>query len=99
MVRIVVDCFGGDNSPIANIEGALEALKLDNDFIAVLAGDEEIIKGHLANYQYDKSRVEFLDAKEVITCEEQPTEAVKKKANSSLVCSKVNTTAARSAFA
>ena len=26
MVRIVIDCFGGDNSPIANIEGALEAL-------------------------------------------------------------------------
>ncbi len=85
MLKIVVDCFGGDNSPIANIEGALEALKKDDGFIAVLAGDEEIIKKHLANYQYDASRVKFLDAKEVITCEEQPTEAVKKKPDSSLV--------------
>ena len=49
MIKVVVDCFGGDNSPIANIEGALEALKKDDGFIAVLAGDEEIIKKHLAN--------------------------------------------------
>ena len=84
-MRIVVDCFGGDNSPIANIEGALESLKQSNGFTVVLAGDETIIKEHLKNYQYDQSRVEFLDAKEVISCEEQPTEAVKKKADSSLV--------------
>lgn len=84
-MKIVVDCFGGDNSPVANIEGALEALKKDNGFNIVLSGDEDVIKEHLKNYQYDASRIEFLDAKEVITCEEQPTEAVKKKTNSSLV--------------
>ena len=85
MIKIVVDCFGGDNSPIANIDGALEALKLDKSFNVVLAGDEDIIKKHLEGKEYDKERIEFLDAKEVITCEEQPTEAVKKKQNSSLV--------------
>lgn len=85
MYKIVVDCFGGDNSPIANIEGALEALKQDSNFIVVLAGDEQIIKGHLEKYSYDKERVQFLDAKEVISCEEQPTEAFKKKSDSSLV--------------
>ena len=85
MYKIVVDCFGGDNSPLANIEGALEALKQDNDIIADLAGDEQIIKSHLEKYNYDKERVQFLHATEVISCEEQPTEAVKKKTDSSLV--------------
>ncbi len=84
-MKIVVDCFGGDNSPIANIEGALDALKKESGFTVVLAGDEDIVCEHLKNYEYDKTRVEILDAKEVITCEEQPTEAVKKKVNSSLV--------------
>ena len=84
-MRIVVDCFGGDNSPVANIEGALEALKKDNSFTVVLAGDEVIIKKHLEGREYDASRVEFLDAKEVISCDEQPTDAVKKKSDSSLV--------------
>ncbi len=85
MYKIVVDCFGGDNSPVANIQGALDALKKDSEFIAVLAGDEQIIKSHLEKYDYDKERVQFLHATEVISCEEQPTEAVKKKTDSSLV--------------
>lgn len=85
MIKIIVDCFGGDNSPIANIEGAIESLKVEKDFSIILAGDENIIKEHLSKYDYDASRVEILDAKDVISCEEQPTEAVKKKPESSLV--------------
>lgn len=85
MYKIIVDCFGGDNSPKANIEGALEALKKSNDFSVALCGDENIIKDCLKNYEYDSSRVEFIDAKEVISCEEQPTEAIKRKKDSSIV--------------
>lgn len=85
MYKIAVDCFGGDNSPVANIEGALDAIKKSNDFIVALVGDEDIINSHLQQFEYDKTRVEIIDAKEVISCEEQPTEAVKKKSDSSIV--------------
>ena len=40
MVKIIVDCFGGDRSPDANIDGALAALKANGDLHLILTGDE-----------------------------------------------------------
>ena len=85
MYKIVVDCFGGDNSPVANVNGAIQAINADQGFSVILVGDTDKIKECLANLQYDKSRVEIVDAKEVISCDEQPTEAIKKKSESSMV--------------
>ncbi|MBP5255535.1 MAG: phosphate acyltransferase PlsX, partial [Clostridia bacterium] len=44
MVKIVVDCFGGDRSPEANIDGALLALTAASDLRLILTGDEQTIK-------------------------------------------------------
>lgn len=85
MYKIVVDCFGGDNSPKANVEGAIAALKNKNDFSLILTGDENAIKNELQKYDYDKSRVEIINAPDVISCEEQPTDAVKSKPDSSMM--------------
>lgn len=85
MYRIVVDCFGGDNSPYANIDGAIAALKRNGNFSLILTGDKQIIEQNLLGKDYDASRVEIIDAKEVISCEEQPTEAIKRKTESSMV--------------
>jgi glycerol-3-phosphate acyltransferase PlsX len=40
MVKIALDCVGGDHSPDANIEGALAALKAFPDLELVLIGDQ-----------------------------------------------------------
>lgn len=85
MYKIVVDCFGGDNSPYANIDGALAALKKKNNFSLILTGDKQIIEQNLLGKDYEIARIEIVDAKEVITCEEQPTEAIKRKPESSMV--------------
>ncbi len=84
MDKIIIDAFGGDNSPSEIIAGTVSALNINSNFIAVLVGDETIIKSELSKYAYDKSRVEFLPASEVITCEEEPTLAIRRKPNATI---------------
>lgn len=85
MIKIIVDMYGGDRSPLANIEGAVKALKELPDISLILSGDEEELKNELKNYTYDSSRVEFLHAPDVISCDDKPTEAIKRKKESSMV--------------
>ena len=84
MNKILIDAFGGDNAPEEIIKGSLQALTEKQGFTAVLIGDEDKINAILSDYDYDKSRVEIIDAKEVITCEEEPTVAIRLKPNSSI---------------
>lgn len=83
-MKILIDAFGGDNAPEEVIAGTVEALKEEDGFTAVLVGKEEIIKEKLKNYQYDQARIEILNATDVITCEEEPTVAVRRKPDSSI---------------
>ena len=85
MIRIALDCFGGDHSPEANIDGALLALEKLPDLALILTGDEKLISEKLAGREYDKARVEIADAPEVIGCDETPTVAIKQKKDSSLM--------------
>ena len=81
-MKILVDAFGGDNAPLEVVKGSVEALKENKDFVLSLVGDEDKINEILGGLTYDKTRVEIIDAKEVITCEEEPTLAIRRKANS-----------------
>lgn len=83
-MKILIDAFGGDHSPNEVILGTVNALKEKQGFTAVLVGDEQIIKQQLSNYQYDENRVEIIHAPDVITCEEEPTLAVRRKPESSI---------------
>lgn len=84
-MKIVIDVFGGDNAPGAIIEGAVQALDKFSDIELVLSGDEIKVREELKKYGYDPARVGFINAPEVIDCDEPPTLAVKKKKDSSLV--------------
>lgn len=85
MIKIIVDMYGGDKSPQVNIEGAIKALNELKDITLILSGDETALKVDLQNYKYDTSRIEFLHAPDQISCDDKPTEAVKRKKDSSLV--------------
>lgn len=85
MVKIIVDCFGGDHSPEANIDGALSALSKNTDLILILTGDENIIKAKLSGRNYDASRLEIVHAPQVIGCDEKPTDVVRMKRDSSMM--------------
>ncbi|MCD8159177.1 MAG: phosphate acyltransferase PlsX [Clostridiales bacterium] len=83
-VRIAVDCMGGDNAPTEIVKGCVEALKTGDDTL-VLVGKSGIINSELSKYKYDKERIEIVDAPEVIENDEIPTNAIRRKKNSSMV--------------
>ncbi len=83
-MKILIDAFGGDHSPNEIIAGTIDALNVKSGFTAVLVGKSEIIEEQLKNYEYDSKRVEIINADEVITCEEEPTIAIRRKPNSSI---------------
>lgn len=85
MIRIAIDAMGGDFAPHEQVKGTVLALEKDENFVAVLCGDEELLKKELAEYTYDKARVEILHAPEVITNDDVPTKAVRTKKDSSTV--------------
>ncbi|MBQ3042554.1 MAG: phosphate acyltransferase PlsX, partial [Clostridia bacterium] len=84
MIKIVVDAYGGDNSPLVNYEGTLKALQNLPEVEIVLVGNQEEIENFFADKQYDKSRLTILHAPDAITCHDKPTEAIKTKKESSL---------------
>lgn len=83
-MKILIDAFGGDNAPDAVIAGTVDAVNEREGFTAVLVGDQEIITQKLKDYKYDQSRIEIMHSTDVITCEEEPTVAIRRKPNSSI---------------
>lgn len=84
MVKIVLDAMGGDNAPVATVQGAAEALKNDPQLYLVLTGRQKALEEELKKYSYDKSRLEIVDCPEVIEMNDVPTVALMTKKNSSL---------------
>ena len=84
MIKILVDTLGGDNSPSANVEGAVKALSSIEDLEVVLVGDEKVISEQLKNFTFDESRLSIVHAPDEISCNDKPTEAIKTKKESSL---------------
>ena len=84
-MKIAIDGMGGDNAPKAIIEGCIEALKENKDIELYITGPEETINKELSNYNYDKEKIKVINATEVITTNEHPVMALRKKKNSSIV--------------
>lgn len=84
-MRILVDAMGGDYAPDEVVKGCIEAMKENKSVEIELIGNREKIERCLKKYSFDSSRLFITDAKEEITNNESPTEAIKKKQNSSIV--------------
>lgn len=83
-MKILIDAFGGDNSPQEVIAGTVAAVKAKKGFTAVLVGNKELLDVHISRYGYPQDRIEILDAKQVITCDEEPTVGVRTKPDSTI---------------
>ncbi len=83
-MKVLIDAFGGDNSPSEIVAGAILAVNERQDFTAVLVGKKQEIENELKKHVFASGRVEILDADEVISCEEEPTLAIRRKPNSSI---------------
>lgn len=85
-MRIILDCFGGDNAPIEAVAGGVLATKENSDLSVVMVGNEEKIKSIItAEFGEIPKRIEFINALEVVENEDDPIWAVKHKKDSSLV--------------
>lgn len=91
MIKIVVDAFGGDNSPIEVVKGAVNAINEIDDIHVVLSGDEKILNNILKEYKYNSEQLSILNAPDIITNNESATEAVRNKKDSSIVKGVVET--------
>lgn len=81
---IAVDGMGGDFSPQAVVEGCVEAVKeLDVDII--ITGPEAQINRYLTKSGYNQGKISVLNTSEVISTNEPPVMALRKKKDSSLV--------------
>ena len=84
-MKIAIDGMGGDNAPQAVINGVIQALNEYNDLEFYITGPEDIIKEQLTKEGYTGNKIIVVDAKEVISTNEHPVMAIRKKKDSSLV--------------
>ncbi len=84
-MKIAIDGMGGDNAPAAVIEGIIQALEEYKDIEMYITGPEKEINEELSKYNYQKDKVNVINATEVISTNEHPVMAVRKKKDSSLV--------------
>ncbi|BCJ99815.1 phosphate acyltransferase PlsX [Anaerocolumna chitinilytica] len=85
VVKVAVDAMGGDYAPAQIVKGALEALRERKDIKIVLVGQEKAINAELTGIDYDKERLSIIHAEDVITNDEAPVMAIRRKKNSSIV--------------
>ncbi|MBQ6373532.1 MAG: phosphate acyltransferase PlsX [Clostridia bacterium] len=82
---IALDAMGGDNAPEAIVAGGILALRRFPDIRLLLAGPEDRLDTLLSGAQDVRSRIGLLPANEVISMDEAPMMAVRRKVGSSLV--------------
>lgn len=84
-VKIALDAMGGDNAPGEIVKGAVDAVNARENIHVFLVGKEDAIKAELSRYSYPDDRIEIRNASEVITTEEAPVMAIRRKKDSSIV--------------
>lgn len=85
MINIIVDAMGGDKAPEAIIDGCIEALGMKDGFNITLVGRNEVIENILSKKDYNRDRIEIVNASEVIEGDDTPTKAIRGKKDSSMV--------------
>jgi glycerol-3-phosphate acyltransferase PlsX len=83
-MKIIVDAMGGDNAPVAVVDGAIAAVK-EFDVEVILVGDEVIVKDLLKKRGYSGDRISIHPSEEVIDMAESAAISVRRKRKSSIV--------------
>ena len=84
-MRIIVDAMGGDNAPLCNVQGALEARRDFGVDILLVGRSEDILRClEQCGEKTLPQGVEIRNATEVVTMSDDPAFAFKQKKDSSL---------------
>jgi phosphate acyltransferase len=83
-MKIAVDAMGGDYAPVEIVKGAVCAAQ-DYGIPVILVGDQSKIETELAKHTGAASDIEVRHASQVVEMDEHPANAVRRKADSSIV--------------
>jgi phosphate acyltransferase len=83
MTTIALDAMGGDHAPRAEVEGAIMAAR-ELDVRVLLVGVEATVRQELNRHRYRAPSIEVVNATEVITMRDSPSQAFRRKKDSSL---------------
>ncbi|HKN62530.1 MAG TPA: phosphate acyltransferase PlsX [Candidatus Acidoferrales bacterium] len=83
MTTIALDAMGGDHAPRAEVEGAIMAAR-ELDVRVLLVGIEATVRQELNRHRYRAPSIDVVNATEVITMRDSPSQAFRRKKDSSL---------------
>src|SRR5579885_3132512 len=83
MITIAVDAMGGDHAPRPEVEGSVRAAK-EYGVRVLLVGQPQVIRPVLETYIKPSLPIEIVPASEVITMQDHPAQAFRRKKDSSV---------------
>src|ERR1700741_4241636 len=83
MITIAVDTMGGDHAPRPEVEGSVLAAR-ELGVRLLLVGQPNVIRAELAKHSPPTARIEIVPASEVITMQDHPAQAFRRKKDSSV---------------
>lgn len=83
-IRISIDAMGGDFGTAVCVPAGLQLARQRDELSLILVGQAEKIEPLVQGFENIASRVRIVDAREVVGMDESPSDALRKKKNSSL---------------
>ncbi|MGA2421176.1 MAG: phosphate acyltransferase PlsX [Candidatus Acidiferrum sp.] len=83
MITIAVDAMGGDNAPRPEVEGSVLAAR-ELGVRVLLVGQPAVVRAELAKHAPANLPIEIIAASEVITMDDHPAQAFRRKKDSSV---------------
>ena len=59
MVNVAVDAMGGDNAPCEIVQGAVDAVRANENVHVYLVGKKDEVETELKKHEYPKDRIEI----------------------------------------
>ena len=89
MIKVALDVMGGDNAPYEIVKGAVLAVNENKDLKVYLVGQTAVVEDTLNRLRgeglvINMNALEVIEASEVITNDEAPVMAIRKKKDSSI---------------
>jgi len=84
-IKIAVDAMGSDEAPLNDVSGAIIAAEQKPDALEIiLVGKEKLIIEELQKHKVNPKNISIVNADEIVTMEDSPTESLKTKPGSSI---------------
>ena len=85
-MRIALDAMGTDLAPLAEVAGAIQALKgSPGDVEIVLVGDESVVRAEIDKFDHVPEGLHVRHAPDRVTAEDSPASVIRRKPQSSIV--------------